>query len=211
MGDCDEVFLWQAGKQSGIYGVGVLVGRAYQVKNDVWRVDLKYTKHFEQPILRSTLLRNPALKNLDVIKRPFAGTNFSVTHKQREALKSIQKATEQDCFAIQSQFQEGALRRVLTNVYERRPEARRECLQHYGYDCCVCGFNFEKIYGEHGEGFIHVHHLKQLAKSKKQHKVKPILHLRPICPNCHAMIHKGPKMLKVEGLKSLLRQNKRKN
>ncbi len=93
-------------------------------------------------------------------------------------------------------------------AYERNPEARRECLLPYGYDCCVCGFNFEKIYGEHGMRFIHVHHLKQLATKKGQHRVNPILHLRPICANCHAIVHKGSKMLKIEELRSLIEKQK---
>lgn len=120
-----------------------------------------------------------------------------------------QAVIEQAKYARGTQFLEGALRQILVNTYERDPNAREECLQHHGYDCFICGFNFKKIYGEHGACFIHVHHLNQLAKRKKQRKVNPKLHLRPVCPNCHAMIHRGSTMLKIEDLKMVIqKQNK---
>jgi 5-methylcytosine-specific restriction protein A len=204
-----KVFFWQAGKLSGIYGLGSLDGKSYLDKNELL-VDVKYEKQFNPPILKASLLKHSVLKNLDVIKRPWAGTNFCVTEEECRALESVRIVAEQDAFAIQSQFPEGAVRRASVNIYERNPEARRECLQHYGYVCCVCEFNFEQTYGKHGAGFIHVHHLKQVAKRKKQYKVNPLSDLRPICPNCHAMIHKGSEMLKIEDLEKLIRKQKRK-
>ena len=201
----DKAYLWQAGKQSGIYGVGLLDGTIYQNESNEWRIDLRYVKYFTSPFLRSRLLKHRVLKNLKVI-RIRRGTTFSVTPEEREALEAIEVLSEQDKLSIQSQFPEGSTRLASVTVYERNPEARRECLEHYGYDCCVCGFNFEKVYGEQGAGFIHVHHLKQMAKRKKEYKVKPISDLRPICPNCHAMIHKGSKMLRIEDLKNLLQK-----
>lgn len=85
---------------------------------------------------------------------------------------------------------EGAVYRVPVNVYERNPKARRECLSHYGYDCVVCGFNFSAAYGEIGEDFIHVHHLTPVSEAGAEYVVDPIRDLRPVCPNCHAMIHR---------------------
>lgn len=40
-------------------------------------------------------------------------------------------------------YREGAVRKVLVNAYERNPEARRRCIEHYGSDCFVCGFASE--------------------------------------------------------------------
>jgi 5-methylcytosine-specific restriction protein A len=48
-------------------------------------------------------------------------------------------------------FPEGAATKVLVNRYERDPRARAACLNHYGYDCAVCGFNFSRAYGSLGE------------------------------------------------------------
>ncbi len=90
--------------------------------------------------------------------------------------------------------------------YERNPFARKACIAHHGLSCSVCNFNFEQEYGDIGKSFIHVHHLRQVAKVGKQYSIDPIKDLRPVCPNCHAMIHKRKDAISIEELKSLLRQ-----
>ena len=87
-------------------------------------------------------------------------------------------------------YREGTARQVLVNAYERDPEAHRACIAHYGHTCVVCGFSFEMKFGRLGAGFIHVHHLIPLAEIGRDYKVNPIADLRPICPNCHAMLHR---------------------
>ena len=57
---------------------------------------------------------------------------------------------------------EGAKKTITVNSYERNHLARKKCIEHYGTSCTVCGFDFAKIYGNIGIGFIHVHHLNQL-------------------------------------------------
>ena len=86
---------------------------------------------------------------------------------------------------------EGAAKRVTVNAYERNLKARKECINHYGAVCNICGFDFSKVYGtELGEGFIHVHHLVYIATIGTEYKVHPVNDLLPLCPNCHAMVHK---------------------
>lgn len=48
-----------------------------------------------------------------------------------------------------------------------------------------------KIYGEIGAGYIHVHHLKPLAEVTGEREIDPIADLIPVCPNCHAMLHRA--------------------
>jgi predicted HNH restriction endonuclease len=84
---------------------------------------------------------------------------------------------------------EGIKKAVLVNSYERNPTARKKCIEHYGAQCVVCGFNFEKMYGNIGFGFIHVHHLTKLSEIGQGYEVNPVKDLRPVCPNCHAMLH----------------------
>lgn len=103
-------------------------------------------------------------------------------------------------------YPEGATRQVTVNVYERSAEARTICINHYGVNCEVCGFNFEKTYGKIGEGFIHVHHLKPLAEALKGYKLNPIKDLRPVCPNCHAMLHQRKPAYSIEELKTIIKQ-----
>jgi hypothetical protein len=86
-------------------------------------------------------------------------------------------------------FPEGAVRVITVNAYERNPEARRICLQHYGMQCAVCGMTFAERYGSVADGFIHVHHLRLLSSVGPDDQVDPVVDLRPVCPNCHAVIH----------------------
>ncbi|HNK62867.1 MAG TPA: HNH endonuclease [Anaerolineales bacterium] len=85
---------------------------------------------------------------------------------------------------------EGAVKRVTINAYERNPTARKKCIAHFGVICQICGFDFEKTYGEAGKGLIHVHHLKPLSEIGQGYEIDPIQDMIPICPNCHAIIHR---------------------
>ncbi len=102
---------------------------------------------------------------------------------------------------------EGAKKQIIINAYERNSKAKQECLEHYGTKCFICDFDFEEKYGEIGKGFIHVHHIKPLSEINKEYKVNPIQDLRPVCPNCHAMIHKKKPAYSIEEIKSLLAKN----
>ena len=106
----------------------------------------------------------------------------------------------------QTVYTEGTPIQVTLTKYERNPFARKACIAHYGLSCSVCDFNFEQAYGDIGQNFIHVHHLTQVAKVGNQYLVDPVQDLRPVCPNCHAMIHKRKDAISIEELQSLLRQ-----
>jgi len=90
-----------------------------------------------------------------------------------------------------STYSEGSVHRILVNRYERDPQAREDCIKRYGPTCVVCGFRFGAVYGSLADGYIHVHHLAPLAEIGEQYAVDPITDLRPVCANCHAIIHLG--------------------
>jgi 5-methylcytosine-specific restriction enzyme A len=102
-------------------------------------------------------------------------------------------------------FLEGAVRRIEVNRYERDRRARAACIAHHGIACSVCGFDFEKSYGALGRGFIHVHHLREVSSVASSYKVDPIKDLRPVCPNCHAMVHREVPALSIAELRKRLR------
>jgi hypothetical protein len=108
--------------------------------------------------------------------------------------------------SIESVF-EGAIKRINVNKYERNIVARKMCISYYGAKCSVCSFDFEKTYGVIGENFIHVHHLKQLSSIKSEYLVDPINDLVPVCPNCHAMLHKKEPPFSIQELKLIIKQN----
>jgi hypothetical protein len=103
-------------------------------------------------------------------------------------------------------YREGAVRRVEVNAYERDPAARKRCIEHYGAACSVCGFDFGAMYGEVVDGFIHVHHLRPLAEIGEEYAVDPVADLRPVCPNCHAVLHSQTPPLKIGDVQALLRK-----
>lgn len=104
----------------------------------------------------------------------------------------------------EAQFSEGMATTVLVNRYERSPEAREACIRHYSCSCQVCGINFQERYGPVGIDFIHVHHVVPIAQVGHNYVVNPIKDLVPVCPNCHAMLHRREPPLTVEALRALL-------
>lgn len=103
-------------------------------------------------------------------------------------------------------FQEGAEYESRGIRYERDRCARNQCIDYYrALDddhkcrCQICGMCFEDVYGDLGKDFIEVHHVVPISCRGGSYEVNPSRDLIPLCPNCHAMIHKGN--LSVEELK----------
>jgi len=97
---------------------------------------------------------------------------------------------------------EGATFRV--NARVRSQKARELCVEIYGSKCFVCGFDFGRVYGPVVEGFIHVHHLRPLSESSGESAVDPAANLRPVCPNCHAVLHARTPPYSVVEVQALL-------
>jgi hypothetical protein len=87
--------------------------------------------------------------------------------------------------------------------FERDPKARNDCVKIFGTSCSVCSFDFGRVYGKLGDGFIHVHHLRPLSAVGVSHKVSPRKDLRPVCPNCHEMLHKRSPPFSIEELRDI--------
>lgn len=108
-------------------------------------------------------------------------------------------------------YKEGNVRRVESDRYERNPLNRKLCLAVKGYDCSICGFNFTDTYGELGHNFIHVHHITPVSKMGPGYLVNPVNDLIPVCPNCHAMLHKCDPPIQPIQLKNVIIERKRKS
>lgn len=104
-----------------------------------------------------------------------------------------------------SKQKEGAKKQKLVTVVERSPAARRQCLEHHKAICAVCALNFTERYGPIGAGFMHVHHLTMVSTLPEETEIDPINDLRPVCPNCHAMLHRTKPPLTIEALKGMLK------
>ena len=104
---------------------------------------------------------------------------------------------------------EGAKTPVFVNKYERSSIARKKCVEYHGCFCHVCGIDFGKTYGDLGDGFIHVHHIIPLNEIDEEYIVDYKKDLIPVCPNCHAMLHRqnNDKFLTIDELKEILNIN----
>ena len=94
----------------------------------------------------------------------------------------------------------------ISNRYERSVKNRKEAIKLHGTTCSICGFNFEKVYGEHGKGFIEVHHIHPLSEQNQKVNVNPQTDMICVCANCHRMIHRNKdKALSPEELKNIIK------
>lgn len=100
---------------------------------------------------------------------------------------------------------EGAKRQITVNAYERDPTAKPRCIKKWGTLCVVCAFDFQAVYGELGKGFIHVHHLKPLSSIGEEYVLDPENDLRPVCPNCHSMLHRKKDTMSIDELINALK------
>lgn len=105
-------------------------------------------------------------------------------------------------------YSEGAEHYCHSVGYERNRNARLQCIAYYGCRCYVCGFDFEKVYGELGKDYIEVHHVIPVSKRGGSYEVDPVRDLRPLCSNCHSMIHRKDPVLSIEELKQIIDNSK---
>lgn len=103
-----------------------------------------------------------------------------------------------------STYQEGLAEKVLVNRYERDPGARRACIDHYGAVCAACRVDLTSRYGFAATGLIHVHHLLPVAARGTVYHLDPIRELRPVCPNCHSVIHRRTPPYSIEEVRTFL-------
>lgn len=126
-----------------------------------------------------------------------------------EALKETgltgEKQYPEELPIVEQYLMEGLKKTILVNTYERNSIARERCIEHWNPVCSVCDFDFEKRYGVLGKGYIHVHHLVPVSDVGKTYRVNPIKDLRPVCPNCHAMLHKKSPPYTIEQLKERIK------
>ena len=73
-------------------------------------------------------------------------------------------------------------------VRERAPSLARERKALDEYECQVCGFKFEDIYGEIGFAYAEAHHRVPLSHLKGRVRTT-VDDLVTVCANCHRMLH----------------------
>lgn len=210
----DLFFLMRLGVEpKGIIGCGYVSSQPYSLPH--WdeqkasegklalRTDLLFKALSKIPIVSLTYLQD---KYLHYTWTPPAG-GLSIPNEIAQELFSLIQNNEKFRFEPVAKkeiqlYTEGKSKNITYKSYDRSPAARQSCIEHYGYSCSVCSFNFEKSYGEFGANYIEVHHLKQIADIGDEYMINPITDLRPVCANCHRMLHKTRPPLSIEELKA---------
>jgi len=116
---------------------------------------------------------------------------------------SLPEEIDEDAF-----MSEGEPQKTTTTRYERNPKAREACLKHYGHRCLACQFSFDEVYGGIDLGYMIAHHLEPLSEVGRDHQVDPITDLRPVCPNCHSVIHSRKPIYSIEEVKRMVHWSK---
>ena len=161
--------------------------------------------HFEQVWWNQARHAAEKMRKEKLLAPSTKHTIWTITEKGRQYLKPINLFPDE--IEENPSILEGAKYQITVNAYERNPKARQKCIEHYGTICCICGFSFKTMYGELVENFIHVHHLKPLSEIGSEYTVDPVNDLRPVCPNCHAVLHIKTPALSIEEVKKLLQKN----
>lgn len=212
----ERVFLFRVGSERGVIGAGFTTSEVFFGKH--WDDPKKQASYvsvdFEtllsvDDILPDSVLENSDLdvKNWNRIQAGGISVPPEIEEIWQSHLRKLGRILERLPNELENptRFFEGAVRTISVNAYERNPRARKACIAKWGLDCAVCGFNFAKGYGPLGVGFIHIHHLRDLASIGEEYEVDPEQDLRPVCPNCHAMLHRETPAMSIEGLRKCLK------
>jgi 5-methylcytosine-specific restriction protein A len=133
-------------------------------------IEIEATTRISRPITSATRGQALASSALGVLTLFAACTDFDVDQVIGEA--------------------EGAGIHQESIRHERKAANRIMCLNHHGYDCAACGFNFSEQYGSLGAGFVEVHHIFTVASMPPGYRPNPITEMVPLCANCHRMVHR---------------------
>jgi len=223
----DRVFLQRQGQEPrGICALGTVIGAPFV--DEQWNPDRPGATHYVK--IRWTAAIDPSVSPPFDARRAddplFAtvkwGTQGSGIRINPEAagavahawemhlneLAQVERLTPEQALRVEDHI-EGALERVTVNRYERDPQARAACIRHYGAKCVVCDADFTVIYGDIGRGFIEVHHLIAIASRKRRYVVDPVKDLRPVCPNCHRMLHAGKEPPSIDEMRRVVEDRRR--
>ncbi|EHR42625.1 HNH endonuclease [Alishewanella jeotgali] len=218
----DVFFLIKLGKdveQKGIIGCGYVSSDYYELPHwDEKKAaegklvivnDLLFKSLSDEPLiaLEDLKLRYPDRnwtpeKGGTSVPESIAIEIFNLIQKQSPHIFTSENADDIQIYT------EGKPKKITTKTYDRSADARQKCISHYQYNCSVCNFNFKSEYGELGSNYIEVHHLRRLADINKEYTIDPIKDLRPVCANCHRMLHRRTPPYSIEELRDLIKEAK---
>lgn len=181
-----------------------------------WTINGNATEYYLQNIfdnfgydILQTALKSVE-QHIEYYKKLGPINNIETIYEYFKGIKKIENVYNEYNDENEEYYSEGKAKQIFVNIYERDKNARKKCIEYYGYKCFACGLVLSNIYGEIAEKFIHVHHLKELSNIKKDYSVNPIKDLRPLCPNCHAIIHRKTPALSINELIEIIQSESKK-
>ena len=106
---------------------------------------------------------------------------------------------------------EGQLSTRSVSYRTRSRQLRDAAVDHYTRNgkipCAACSFDFRLAYEDIGLGYIQIHHLEPISFGGERELPleEAILRVRPLCANCHVMVHRRDPWLSIENLTHTLR------
>lgn len=215
----DRFFLMRLGQipkaKKGIIGCGHITSKPYADDhfNPERLQDGKVAQYTD--IVFSALSDHPII-DLDTLETNYPSINWT---PQQSAMSVAEDVAEKLFEVIEhhghhpnqwtseevKRYVEGKPKTLTVTTYDRSTKARQACIEKYGYGCAVCGFTFASMYGDLGQTYIQVHHLRQLADIGTEYEIDPVKDLRPVCANCHCMLHLKSPAYSIEELKEKLK------
>lgn len=184
---------------TGLIGHGVVMSEPYQAVPGEgaatgWQVSVAFDallplgEQVRAEALRSTA---PGIPWGSAIHRSFLPVPLAAEPGLRQLWRNYGPSSADPRQLVSGTCPPEAVSSIDVNSYERNPDARRVCLAYHGTSCAACGFSFEASYGDTGAGFVDVHHLVPPELLGTGYQLDPVADLVPLCPNCHAMAHRG--------------------
>jgi 5-methylcytosine-specific restriction enzyme A len=216
----DRFFLMRLGiEPKGIIACGYVLSKPYLLPHwdeekakageESLRTDLLFQALASEPSITLTQLQEdyPNYKWTPQV------SGLSIPDNISEKLWSLIQTDSKHCFREPSKkeiecYLDGKPKEAIYRTYDRSSAARQDCIEHFGYKCSVCAFDFGEAYGALGAGYIEVHHLKPVSESMEEHLINPVDDLRPVCANCHRMLHKSRPPLSIKELQTHLQGNR---
>ncbi len=212
----DRAFLLKLGKHpKGLIGSGFVTSDVFvaphwnselaQGGKKANKVDIEFDVLSETPIIDEAELISGELSSQNWFPQ---SSGIRIDEEIAQKLETIwQTKTRGNHIStienISETYSEGRRIASFTYTYERNSEAREKCISIYGHRCFVCSVSFREAYGAIGENFIHIHHKRPLSEIREEYAVDPENDLVPICPNCHAMVHRKVPAMDVGDLKAV--------
>ncbi|WP_226092577.1 HNH endonuclease [Dickeya oryzae] len=179
----------------------------YQKSLSGFYMRLELIEQIENPNLSLEKLLKHELKAAPQGTKKLDRTPHLLNYIEDYFNNKLEKESLPDEAQSSSDLKEGTIKQVFTKKYERSREARNKCINYHGTICKVCNLDLTLIYGKLANGFIHVHHLIPISEIGEEYIINYKDDLIPVCPNCHAMLHRIQSTEPLQTLKEIVKNN----